>query len=293
MLIFPAFVALALSSLVTTASGAPSVVHVDVNIEVPTRPLGVSEDEGVEVLARVTATGTHTPTNGTALGPLSLAKIENCDGYGPLILKAVEFARTYLDDAVAALAADPEGTSERYRRWFGEPDEERYAVVRDHFARVRAGSTWDAWTYRCEPVDDADCLSGDGRFANAYVDKDVFGVIHICEGFFDRPLLGGHSMASIMVHEATHFDALGGEAGGTDDFEYGTAACARYARDDPDLAVFNAASYEFFASDARVGEEGVRALGKGWGKDKEKGKGRGKGMRMGRIGEVGGQVFMG
>ncbi|KAI0676265.1 hypothetical protein C8Q78DRAFT_1073095 [Trametes maxima] len=289
MLIFPAFVALALSSL-TRASGAPSVVHVGVNIEVPTQLLGSNEGKGVEMFARVAATSTHTPANETALEPLSLAKIENCPGYEPLILKAVEFARTYLDDAVAALAADPGGTSERYRRWFGESDAERYAVVRDHFARVRAGSTWDAWTYRCEPVDDADCLSGDGRFANAYVDKDVFGVIHICEGFFDRPLLGGHSMASIMVHEATHFDALGGEAGGTDDFEYGTAACAQYARDDPDLAVFNAASYEFFASDARVGEERVRVRGGGWGRAR----GRGESKAQGRIGEIGpGQVFMG
>ncbi|CAG8768261.1 1933_t:CDS:1, partial [Acaulospora colombiana] len=54
---------------------------------------------------------------------------------------------------------------------------------------------------------------------------------------------GTDSKAGTIVHEASHFT----KNGGTDDIRYGQRDCRELASSDPDTAIKNADSHEFFA----------------------------------------------
>jgi peptidyl-Lys metalloendopeptidase len=51
------------------------------------------------------------------------------------------------------------------------------------------------------------------------------------------------AQAGTLVHESSHFDVIAG----TDDVVYGESACQKLAVKDPDTAITNADSHEFFA----------------------------------------------
>jgi len=52
-----------------------------------------------------------------------------------------------------------------------------------------------------------------------------------------------YSQGGTLVHESSHFTANAG----TNDHEYGQSACQSLAQSDPDTAVDNADSHEYFA----------------------------------------------
>ncbi|KAB5588437.1 Peptidyl-Lys metalloendopeptidase [Ceratobasidium theobromae] len=59
----------------------------------------------------------------------------------------------------------------------------------------------------------------------------------------DQYRTGTDSKAGTIVHEQTHFD----EYGGTRDHAYGQHGCQELAQKDPNTAVMNADSHEYFA----------------------------------------------
>ncbi len=92
-----------------------------------------------------------------------------------------------------------------------------------------------------------------------------YGVIYLCDEFFNSPVTGydsrastlvhevrqvhqatPHNLTSFSVHQASHFNVNGG----TDDIAYGTDDCLNLAEDNPDQAVDNASNYEYFSVDA-------------------------------------------
>ena len=63
------------------------------------------------------------------------------------------------------------------------------------------------------------------------------------EAFWMAPMTGTDSKAGTLVHEMSHFNVVAG----TDDHKYGQAACRTLATTNPDQAIDNADSHEYFA----------------------------------------------
>ena len=135
--------------------------------------------------------------------------------------------------SLEGLAAERRATSPRYRRWFGEYDAARYDLVTANYAVIAEALTGATLTY--------DCTCTESAFA--YVFPNSPYDIYVCPAFFRASLLGTDSRAGTLVHELSHFNLLAA----TSDFRYGQTSVAALAEDDPERAVGNADSYEYFA----------------------------------------------
>jgi peptidyl-Lys metalloendopeptidase len=65
----------------------------------------------------------------------------------------------------------------------------------------------------------------------------------LCNAFWNAPATGTDSKAGTIVHESSHWTA----AGGTGDYAYGQSAAKSLATSNPNNAVMNADSHEYFA----------------------------------------------
>lgn len=121
-----------------------------------------------------------------------------------------------------------------YKTWFGRYTAQRYSTVMTIYANVFTVANDYTVTFHC------DC---DEEDTYAYVYSDEPFHIHLCGLFWESPTIGVDSQAGTLIHETSHFDVVAG----TDDYVYGQSACKRLASRDPNRAVFNADSYEYFA----------------------------------------------
>ncbi|KAF9554408.1 zincin [Agrocybe pediades] len=137
---------------------------------------------------------------------------------------AIPGATVYVANSAAYMSVLFAGTP-RYTTWFGVYDAGRRNIVNGHFQQILTND-FARFTYDCT--------------CNL---PDTFGVIHFCPVFWNSPTLGTDSKAGTIVHEASHFTFNGG----TDDVKYGQPPCEALAITDPDSAVRNADSHEFFA----------------------------------------------
>jgi len=121
----------------------------------------------------------------------------------------------------------------RYTTWFGVYDEGRYGTVTTHFnaisyAMVNAGITFN-------------CKCKQPYFAYVYP-SDPYK-IYVCKVFWQVPLTGTDSQAGTLIHEMSHFDVVAA----TDDYVYGQTGAMELAITNPENAVNNADSHEYFA----------------------------------------------
>jgi peptidyl-Lys metalloendopeptidase len=79
--------------------------------------------------------------------------------------------------------------------------------------------------------------------AYAYVYPTQPYTIYVCKAFWTAPATGTDSKAGTMVHEMSHFDIVAN----TDDVVYGQAGAKNLANTNPNDAVRNADSHEYFA----------------------------------------------
>ncbi|QRV92801.1 peptidyl-Lys metalloendopeptidase [Ceratobasidium sp. AG-Ba] len=118
-----------------------------------------------------------------------------------------------------------------YTPWFGTPDNERKSIVASHFEKIGEQAT----------SNDYDCTC-DMSHVYAYVYPDTPGMVYLCPQFWEAPMVGVDSKAGTIVHENSHFY----QNGGTEDHEYGQTGCRGLAENDPDKAIRNADSHEYF-----------------------------------------------
>ncbi|KAI0641527.1 hypothetical protein C8Q79DRAFT_1014449 [Trametes meyenii] len=149
------------------------------------------------------------------------------------IENAIPTAQEYVKDALRSLA--DVRTPARYQGWFGPYDKFRAGEVKACYAKV-LNNDFTRWTYNCHSCAGAD--------EDAYVNPAVPRVIQLCPKFFQQPVTGGHSMASILVREGTRFAATCN----TEDEPSAPKECSALAQQHPDEAIKVAGSYEFFAS---------------------------------------------
>ena len=151
--------------------------------------------------------------------------------------------RTALDNAVtlaqnAGLALSGAGhcahfTGRRYAEWFGAATTARYATVSQHFAAISSALSGQTIKFNC------DCT--DGSYAYVYPTRPY--EIFLCSKFWTAPMTGTDSKAGTLIHEMSHFNVVAA----TDDHVYGQGACRTLATSNPDNAIDNADSHEYFA----------------------------------------------
>jgi len=140
-------------------------------------------------------------------------------------------------EGLVGLQGDARLNSPRYKQWFGEFSSARYAKVLGTFE-----ATADVLSNR---VVEFDCSCADSGLY-AYVFRNRPYRIYPCPNFWSSSLNGTDSRAGTIVHELTHFTSVSN----TDDHQYGQIGVSSLAVSDPDLAVLNADSYEYFAENS-------------------------------------------
>jgi len=165
------------------------------------------------------------------------AKFNGCsDNEQTGIKKAIEMAQSSALDTSGYSNLLSLVSTERYKTWFGEYDHARVNLVQKHFNRIsREGLKDFSFDCTCERND-----------VFAYVYPDQFGKIYLCGAFWRATNSGTDSRAGTLIHESSHFTDIAG----TEDYVYGQAGAKDLAQTNPDEAVANADSYEYFAENS-------------------------------------------
>jgi len=120
----------------------------------------------------------------------------------------------------------------RYTTWFGPIETARATAVARNFLAIK-----DA--FATKPVT-LDCSCRESYYAYVYPNQPY--KIYVCDAFWNAPLTGTDSKGGTLVHEMSHFTVVAG----TDDWAYGQSAAAALALSNPERAVDNADSHEYF-----------------------------------------------
>jgi len=159
----------------------------------------------------------------------------NCSASRQTALQqAMAAASVYADDSVAYFSTF-RGATQRYVTWFGQPTRQRFKqIVPPHYRAIQ-----DALANK--PVT-LDCSCNDNG-VYAYVFPTQPYKIYLCGAFWAAPMTGTDSKAGTLIHEMSHFTVVAD----TDDFVYGQTGARALAISNPNQAVFNADSHEYFA----------------------------------------------
>jgi peptidyl-Lys metalloendopeptidase len=164
----------------------------------------------------------------TQAGALSFTKCTTSQQQ--TIVSAMGAATTMANGADAYMGGN---LGARYSKWFGAADTTRINKVKANFAAIK-----DA--FGTKPVT-VDCGCKKTYFAYVYPNQPY--KIYVCKAFWTAPLTGTDSKGGTLVHEMSHFTAVAG----TDDWVYGQSGAASLAVSDPNKAVDNADSHEYFS----------------------------------------------
>ena len=148
------------------------------------------------------------------------------------LLQALSAASTYSNNAAGYLSGTPSAT-QRYTTWFGAFTTSRWNTARSHFVAI-------ADAFETKPVT-LDCKCKKNYYAYVYPAQPY--TIYVCRAFWAAPMTGTDSKAGTLVHEMSHFNVVAG----TDDHVYGQTGAKNLAISDPNAAVDNADSHEYFA----------------------------------------------
>lgn len=197
-------------------------------------------------MARVTwAAGLALGLASGLAAPAAAQRFVGCTGYQE---EAAAQAVASAANVARLAAAEVSAQSQIYRFWFGPHDPARAEVVRSTLKRLNAQLLDTRLTLVCEDSK-LDC---EATFA--YV-TGTPAVIHLCPDYFRMPSLsrGAAPDAALeagtregtIIHEASHFEAVGGTGDGC----YERTPCAILATEDAPTAIGTADSLQFFAED--------------------------------------------
>jgi len=180
-----------------------------------------------------------------------------CDaGQQGQILEAASVAERLVAQSVAdlrALSAEQLQRSPRYRTWFGAYDAERVDNVISDLSAISETITGSQISFHC------DCTEP-GVYAYVFPARpyDVW----LCPAFWNASLEGTDSRSGTVIHEVSHFRIVAA----TSDHVYTHARSQELASNDPDRAIDNADSFEYFVENTpaiplrATGDEGLSAI---------------------------------
>jgi len=161
-------------------------------------------------------------------------------------------AKGTLNSAINFLNGNDANSTQLVLRWFGRNDQATVATVVSVLSRT---SGWVAnVSLYClynndgsltEPItapDGSIVLTDSAGDTYAYVLPGDLTKINLGLAFFNAPATGTNSKLGAIIHEVTHFFLTGN----TDDIRYGKNQCLQLAQQEPDSALKNADSYEYF-----------------------------------------------
>lgn len=158
----------------------------------------------------------------------------NCDAtQQSTALEAIQAASAMADDSVAYLGGTTPSGTPRYSTWFGAFTSGRWSTAQTQFLAIK-----DA--FDTKPIT-IDCKCKKSYYAYVYPSQPY--KIYVCNAFWNAPMTGTDSKGGTLVHEMSHFTVVAG----TDDHAYGHTNCKNLALSNPDLALNNADSHEYFA----------------------------------------------
>ncbi len=142
---------------------------------------------------------------------------------------------------IAAAARDflktpPAPGSQRYKTWFGAQSDLRFGKITDHYEKIEASFRTQAIQIACN---NSGCRPG----YYAFVFPNQPYKIYVCEAFWAAGLSGTDSRSGTLVHEMSYFQIVAT----TNDVVYGQSGARQLATQDPDSAITNADSHEYFA----------------------------------------------
>jgi len=158
-----------------------------------------------------------------------------CDnGQKTELISALAAADQITNSSVSYLNShSANNTSARYNTWFGAATASRYNTAVAHFNAIDDAIDNQPITF--------DCSCKKSYFAYVYPTQPY--KVYVCRAFWNANELGTDSRAGTIVHELSHFNAVAG----TDDVVYGQSGAQSLANSDPDGALNNADSHEYFA----------------------------------------------
>jgi peptidyl-Lys metalloendopeptidase len=173
--------------------------------------------------------GTGTVVNGVTYVGCSSTQITGA-GAG------VAQARVYSENAKGYLAShNGSNFGPRYTTWFGAYTSTRYATANQHFVAI------DGAIDQSNGEIKINCGCNQNYYAYVYPTRPY--EIFVCNAFWSAPTAGTDSKGGTLIHETSHFNVVAS----TDDVVYGQSGAKSLALSDPDQALNNADSHEYFA----------------------------------------------
>lgn len=149
------------------------------------------------------------------------------------VASARNAAANYASDSLNYLLAGYNQQGLRYTTWFGGLTSTRYNKVSGNFTNIKNAMDTASMNFNC----------GCKKQYYAYVYPNQPYNIYLCRIYWIAPLTGTDSKAGTLIHETSHFTIVAG----TDDWVYGQSGARNLAITNPDHAVDNADSHEYFA----------------------------------------------
>ncbi|NQY37013.1 MAG: peptidase M35 [Alteromonadaceae bacterium] len=146
------------------------------------------------------------------------------------LVSALDAARNIADDSVSSLNGS---SADRYNEWFGAYSTSRHNTVAGNFEDIKDALDNQQLTF--------DCSCNQSYFAYVYPNQPY--KVYFCRAFWNANETGTDSRSGTIIHEFSHFNAVAG----TDDIVYGQSGARSLAISNPNDAVKNADSHEYFA----------------------------------------------
>ena len=145
-------------------------------------------------------------------------------------------ARVYSENAKGYLAGHSGSNfGPRYTTWFGAYTSTRYATANQHFVAIDSAIDQSGGQIKIN------CGCNQSYYAYVYPTKPY--EIFVCKAFWTAPTAGTDSKGGTLIHETSHFNVVAGTA----DVVYGQTGAKSLAISNPDQALNNADSHEYFA----------------------------------------------
>ena len=175
------------------------------------------------------------------------ASYENCE---KVEIAAIEAAILGAHD-LALQAAVQVGDTADYIRWFGPYSRRNAEVLRRNFKSVYSAIRTQTLTGSCLNSWEDSCKGG----TYAFINRGRPFHLNYCPPFFRLPTMLGVSptdremengtQEGTIIHELSHFE----QTANTDDLCYSRSECMAMALRDPNGALRNADTYQYFAED--------------------------------------------